>query len=238
MLLADGTSARYRGLISGVRCGSRVLTVDRVAIDNYVAGVVPREMPASWPAAAVSAQAVAVRTYARYEMSTSQPGDAYDICDSSSCQVYGGMARFSSSWQRLWVEDQAAVADNRRTYLAYGDAPAFTQFSASDGGSTLAGGQPYLPTQTDPYDSAAAGDPYLAQSATVSARSVAAYYGLRKVTGIKVTTRTGSGPWNGRVVAASVAGVSTRGASVSISTTGSALGGALGIWTDYFALSP
>src|SRR5579884_3309124 len=54
-----------------------------VPLEDYVKGVVPNEMPASWPAAALEAQAVAARTYgvARFL--------AYGfVCTTSACQVY------------------------------------------------------------------------------------------------------------------------------------------------------
>ncbi len=38
--------------------------INQVDLTDYVEGVVPRESPASWPAAALSAQAVAARSYA------------------------------------------------------------------------------------------------------------------------------------------------------------------------------
>ena len=49
----------------------------------------PLEIPASWSAEAVQAQAVAARTYASYEREHPQSA-AYQLCDTSSCQVYGG----------------------------------------------------------------------------------------------------------------------------------------------------
>src|SRR6185312_17449365 len=53
LYLPDGTSRGYQGTIAGVRSGDTTLvTVNTVGIDAYVAGVLPREMPASWPAAA------------------------------------------------------------------------------------------------------------------------------------------------------------------------------------------
>ena len=58
-------------------------------LDDYVKGVVPREMPASWPPAAVRAQAVAARTYAAFDRAA-HPTRYYDTCDTTSCQVYGG----------------------------------------------------------------------------------------------------------------------------------------------------
>ncbi len=79
-------SAEYRGALRSVEKH----TVNVLPIDRYVQGVVPREVPAEWPAQAVRAQAVAARTYAAFERETAT--SYYDICDTESCQVYGGVA--------------------------------------------------------------------------------------------------------------------------------------------------
>ena len=58
-------------------------------MDDYLRGVIPREMPASWQPEAVRAQAVAARTYATWSRDQ-YPSRYYQICDTSYCQVYGG----------------------------------------------------------------------------------------------------------------------------------------------------
>ena len=65
-------------------------TVNVLTMDSYVRGVVPYEMPASWDAAALRAQAVAARTYAAW-LRAQNPRRYYQICDTTSCQVYGGV---------------------------------------------------------------------------------------------------------------------------------------------------
>ncbi len=63
-----------------------------VPLEDYVKGVVPNEVPPSWPAAALQAQAVAARTYgvARFL--------AYGyICTTSACQVYDPTNRWPST---------------------------------------------------------------------------------------------------------------------------------------------
>ena len=47
-------------------------------------------MPASWQPAAVRAQAVAARTYAAFDRAA-HTTRYYDTCDTTSCQVYGGV---------------------------------------------------------------------------------------------------------------------------------------------------
>ena len=62
-----------------------------VGLDGYLRGVLPREVVAStWPPATLQAQAVAARTYAAYERAHVPAGRHYDLCDTASCQVYGG----------------------------------------------------------------------------------------------------------------------------------------------------
>ena len=82
--LPGHATAPYRGALRSVDKH----TVNVLPLDRYVQGVVPREVPASWPADAVRAQAVAARTYAAYERAHATT--YYDLCDTSSCQVYGG----------------------------------------------------------------------------------------------------------------------------------------------------
>ena len=233
---SDGTSTEYWGSVGAVRSGSDLLTINRVSLDNYTAGVVPREMPASWRSAAVAAQAIAARTYARYEVNN-HTGSAYDICDTSYCQVYGGHRHFSSSGAVLWTDDRPAILGNQNQVMRYHSNAIFAQFSASNGGSVLSGGLPYLVDQADSYDNASSGDPYLGWSDSVSATAVASYYGLRTVTSIQVTKRNGYGTWGGWVLSATVNGTSSSGATAHVSTTGTTLAWAMGVRDAYFAFS-
>jgi peptidoglycan hydrolase-like amidase len=235
VLRSDGSSTRYRGYIKTERSGAGEYTVNGVTLDDYAAGVAPREMPASWAANAVHAQAVAARTYGRYAVEHS--GNArYDICDTTACQVYGGMAHYSPDGTLQYTDDQDAVVGNQNTVLTYGGHAIFAQFGASNGGAEASGGFPYLPAKADPYDDTASGDPYLNWSRTSTAHAVASYYGLKKATAIEITRRDGYGPWGGRVVSGYVDGISSSGAKVRLATTGAELGGALGVWTTFFRM--
>src|SRR4051794_8223686 len=87
-------------------------TVNVVKTDFYVKGVVPSEVYTSWRPAALEAQAVAARTYASFEQSANLDR-YYQICDTSSCQVYGGVDKQVSS-------TDAAVDAASRKILTYG----------------------------------------------------------------------------------------------------------------------
>jgi stage II sporulation protein D len=236
LLRGDGTSTRYRGRIGAVRSGSGEMTINRVSLDRYTQGVAPREMPASWEPAAVQAQAIAARTYAKSSMNAAGRGSVYDICDTTMCQVYGGMAHLDSRGNVLYRDDPPAIARNANMVLTYGGSAIFAQYSASNGGASVEGNQPYLVGKADPYDAAASGDPYLNQSGTVSVPLLARNYGLRTVTSIQVTKRDGIGPWGGRVQAAYVNGTTKSGAKAHILTTGFALGDNTQAFTDYLRL--
>ena len=66
-----------------------VLVVNNVGLEQYLYGVVPSEMPASWPAEALKAQAVVARSYA---LKSRRPTAAYDVFADVRSQVYRGVA--------------------------------------------------------------------------------------------------------------------------------------------------
>ncbi|MCW2736487.1 SpoIID/LytB domain-containing protein [Nocardioides sp.] len=191
-LVLPGTRRDYRGTLQSVapRQGKRQ-TVNRLSMEAYLRGVVPQEVPALWEPAAVSAQSVAARTYAAFERS--HPTAAhYDLCDTTQCQVYGGAD----------VEHPAATAAIQATSkqgLYYDGRPAFTQFSASNGGFSSAGSMPYLVAQADPYDGLA-NPTYSTWTETIDDTQVEAHWpAIGDLTSIEVTTRDGNGDWGGRV---------------------------------------
>jgi SpoIID/LytB domain protein len=166
-------------------------TVNVLSMDAYVKGVIPHEMPASWASEAVRAQAVAARTYAAWSRAQN-PGRYYQICDTTSCQVYGGVGGEDP-------RSNAAVDATARQILTYDGKAAFTQFSASSGGWTSAGSVPYLPAKADPYDGHSA-NPVHDWSVTVDAsRLEQAYPAIGTLRRIRVVSRDGNGEWRGRV---------------------------------------
>ena len=78
----------YRGRIVLSRDGRAVLVVNSVGVEQYLYGVVPSEMPASWPAEALKAQAVVARSYA---LRGRRPGEPYDVFADVRSQVYRGV---------------------------------------------------------------------------------------------------------------------------------------------------
>ena len=185
-VLALRTPSGWRHYRGGLR-HSHGDTVNVLGLERYLRGVVPSEMPALWQSEALQAQAVAARTYALWSRSAHRR-DYYQICDTSACQVYDG-------YDHEHPSTNAAIGATRGQVLTYGGAPAFTQFSASDGGYTVAGSRPYLSARADPYDG------YAEWTETVDPADLeAAYPRLGTFTGLEVTARDGKGAYGGRVV--------------------------------------
>lgn len=204
-LVTPGGNRAYRGRLRSVApsAGSTERdTVNDVSLDSYLKGVVPLEMPALWSPEAVRAQAVAARTYAAYERNHPLGSD-YQICDTSSCQVYGG-------YDAEHPASNAAVDATRQQVLLSGGEPAFTQFGASSGGWTSAGSVSYLPARKDPYDGWS-GNPVhtwkLALADTALERTWPALGDLDKIV---VTDRDGNGDWGGRIRSLTLVGSKQR----------------------------
>lgn len=79
----------YRGSLVLVLGASSVGLVNHVELDQYLRGVVPAEMPTSWPREALRAQVIAARSYAVCELN---PGTGtYDMVDDTRSQIYRGI---------------------------------------------------------------------------------------------------------------------------------------------------
>ena len=239
VVMSSGTSRDYFGWLTARRTATSgtgsVMTVNKVSMDNYTAGVVPSEVPTSWQRAAVNAQAIAARTYGAYAVD--HPANRnYDICDTSWCQVYGGHAQYDSTGQLVWSDYPRAATATAGQVLEYNGAAIFAQFSASDGGWTVDGGQPYLIAQADPYDNATSGDPYLFYKKKFSVASLASQFGLAKATAVVISKRDGNGTWNGRVIAGYVEGFDAHGQPMTVKATGFDFASAFGVGTTWFNL--
>ena len=227
-LYVPGRTAAYRGALRNAPTslgGKDRDTVNVLALQSYVRGVVAREMPSSWSAAALQAQAVAARTYAAYDRAHAPSGRPYQTCDSTSCQVYGGVAAETSA-------TDAAVAATNGQILTYAGHPAFTQFSSSSGGWTVRGSVPYQAAKADPYD-AWSGNHVHDWTATVSAQDVqAAWPSIGVLARVQVLARDGNGDWGGRVSTIRLTG--SRGV---VTVDGTAFRTELGLRSTWFRVS-
>jgi SpoIID/LytB domain protein len=227
-LVTPGGRRAYRGQLraAAVTPGSTSRdTVNVLSLENYLKGVVPLEMPALWGAEAVRAQAVAARTYAAYERAHAPSGRHYQLCDTTSCQVYGG-------YDAEHPASNDAVTATRRLGLLSGGEPAFTQFASSSGGWTAAGSMPYLPAIRDPYDDWS-GNPVHDWSLRVTDAAIERTWPkIGNLTRLAVTARDGNGEWGGRVRSVTVSGNDGK-----VVVTGDGFRSALGLRSSWLTFS-
>ncbi len=120
--------APYSGDIWVIAKGKTLLVVNEVDLEYYLHGVVPAEMPGSWPMEALKAQAVISRTYALYQKRKHQDRD-YDLSATVLGQVYKGESVHHPA-------ASSAVFETERLILAHDGEPALTFFHSTSAGHT------------------------------------------------------------------------------------------------------
>src|SRR3954452_7967611 len=148
---ALGGHGSYRGVLEfAPTVFSGLSVVNTVGLEDYLQGVVPAESPASWPAEALKAQAIAARTYA---ITTAKSADFDHYADTRS-QVYAGVGVETAA-------TNAAVAATRGQVVTYSGQPVVTYFFSTSGGKTEdventslgTASKPWLVGVKDDYDS-------------------------------------------------------------------------------------
>lgn len=216
------TRKPYRGFLTLVE-STGLKTVNTVAIDDYLRGVVPAEVPSSWPAAAVRAQAVAARSYALAQGGENGRRYAWaKTCDDIFCQVYGG----ANSEQ---PGSDAAITATAGQVRRFGNGVlASTEFSSSSGGWTVGGAFPAVEDRGDAHPS----NPNHNWTASLSTSAIASRYGVGTFQGIEITERNGLGQDGGRVVRLVV-----RGSTGSAVVTGNTFRQDFALKSDWFSVT-
>jgi stage II sporulation protein D len=220
---------QYRGdLVFRPDSSGGVQTVNALDIEDYVRGVISAEMPSSWPAQALRAQAVAARTYA---LTSGSVSSTFDVYSDTRSQMYEGVAAETPA-------TDAAVAATRGQAVTYHGVPVVTYFFSSSGGHTESiqnvwlgsSPEPWLRGVPDPYDGAG-GNPNHRWAYNLSVPAAARRLrGLIKgsLVGIRVL-KHGTSP---RIVEAAVVGT---GGSTEV--TGPALQQDFGLMSTYMAFT-
>lgn len=109
----------YRGKLELYKTAEGIVIVNELLLEEYLYGVVPSEMPASYELEALKAQAVCARSYA-YNQSRDYAYPEYQahVDDSTSFQVYGNSKEQEStiravretSGEKIWYRNQVATA--------------------------------------------------------------------------------------------------------------------------------
>ncbi len=122
--------------------------VEHVPIERYLNGVVPHEIGASSPEAALAAQAVLARTWAlanshRFKV------DGYNLCSDTQCQVYKDPSKANE-------KIKTAIKKTAGKFLIWNKKPINTVYHATNGGvmasmdeSWAINPVPYLQTRLD-----------------------------------------------------------------------------------------
>jgi len=119
---------RFRGnLIISVN-SKGLSAINHIPVEQYLYGVVPKEMSPSWPKDALMAQAVASRTYALYVKGKSS-GKTYDVVSTTTSQVYRGFDVEA-------IESNSAVDATHGQVITYNGKLIVAYFHSSSGGHT------------------------------------------------------------------------------------------------------
>jgi stage II sporulation protein D len=217
-----GSLGSYRGVLEFAPTVFKgVSVINSVGLDDYLQGVVPAESPATWPSAALEAQAIAARTYA---ITTAKSAEFDHYADTRS-QVYKGVGIETAA-------TNAAVTATRGQIVTYNGQPVVTYFFSTSGGRTEAventplgtEPKPWLQSVEDEYDDVSPRHRWTAKlSMKTAARKLR---GLVKGSfkGIKVTKR-GASP---RIMTAQIVG--SRGIT---DTDGASLRAKLGLFDTW-----
>ena len=119
---------RYRGYLTFDTVDKQLAAINNVGLEEYLYGVVPREMPSTFSYEALKAQAVAARSYAICSV-TRNKDKSFDLYDTVSSQVYGG---FDAERDNV----RKAVDETRGQILLSDGKVINATYSSSNGGYT------------------------------------------------------------------------------------------------------
>jgi stage II sporulation protein D len=144
-------SKQYRGEIELRRfSGSDMTVINIVDLEQYLYGVVPKEIESYAPMEALKAQAVAARTFTYRSMGSYKKWD-FDVVNTVASQVYGGYDAEKATTNQ-------AVDETKGKKVLYNGRLASMHYFSSSGGMTedniyvWGSDVPYLKSVPDPYE--------------------------------------------------------------------------------------
>ncbi|WP_198022572.1 SpoIID/LytB domain-containing protein [Anaerovibrio sp. RM50] len=237
---ASGSKIKYNGheyrgqMVVSAEAG-KLLIVNRLSLEDYIKGVLPSEMTPSWNSEALKAQAVAARTFALYTKNQkAHLGSGYDLCDSTHCQAYDGVANEADS-------SSAAVDATYGEVMTYQGKAIYAPYHASSGGSTENSEDvwgnylPYLRSVQDDDSKS----PYHNWSVRFTAAQVqkllsAAGKNIGQLKSISMTAVKGSSSANGVLASGRANGVKFVGTGQTIVLSGQDVRKIFGLKSTYF----
>lgn len=138
-------SHQYRGRVRLFgRRGGKLIAVNVLPLEQYLASVVDSEMPASFPVSARRAQAIVARTYALDQMQHRPQRVPFDVYATTRSQNYLGFKYRSNDGRLLageTLDGRKAVADTSGMVCLHNSRIFRTYYSAVCGGRTTQGSQ-------------------------------------------------------------------------------------------------
>lgn len=143
--LARNSEAKYRGKLDCYVEEAGIVVVNELSVEEYLYGVVPSEMPPSYPEEALKAQAICARTYTYFhKKSYAYPQWQVHMDDSTTYQVYMNCAEDARACR--------AVDDTKNQVLTYDDEIVESFYYSTSGGlNGGAGVWKNQPTADDAY---------------------------------------------------------------------------------------
>lgn len=216
-----------------------VVTLDIPSVERYLRGV--REMPQSWPAEALRAQAIAARSYAvaKSEPSALQRPCRCHLSATMRDQAYRGYDQELADTPdgHGWVE---AVDATVGQVIRYQNRTVAAFYASSHGGHSESGlfafgaDLPYLRSVDDSRWDLASDNPYRSWSVAVNADQLGAAAGVGRATRIELPDPRGA---VGRVgdPTRGYGGVRVEGTTGAATLSGEAVRGALGLRSTLFS---
>jgi stage II sporulation protein D len=133
---------QYRGRLRLVRRGAKLVVVNVVPLEDYIASVVDGEMPSAFPDAARQAQAIAARSYVLFQLRAGGTNPLFDVFASTRSQNYGGYQYRGRDGRRYAAESESsrhAARQTARVVCLCEGQPFCTYYTAVCGGHTVGG---------------------------------------------------------------------------------------------------
>jgi stage II sporulation protein D len=130
IVVFNGQKYRYRGSIEidFDKEHRKLNVINIIGIEEYLYGVLKKEISPRWPAEALKAQAVAARTFAIFNMNK-YIDKGYNICASTNSQAYGGVNHEDPLTNK-------AVNETRGVIIAYKGKAINAVYHSDSGGYT------------------------------------------------------------------------------------------------------
>ncbi len=238
----DATTRWYRGSLTATTFQGTTITVNTVALEQYLRSVVAIEIFPVWDdlggAAALQAQAVAARSYALAENRAPGVYRTTDALRTSCCQASGGVARRVGGGGVIAQEDariDAAVAAVAGVVRRFGGNVARTEYSASTGGMTVASthspavvdaGDAVVTLRPDGSVNPAGTNPHATWNHAIPRSTIEGFWGPpgAELTAVDVTRRAGGGDFGGRATEVRLTFSSGPAVVLPVRTTGGTTG--------------